>query len=62
VQRPERGPVNLASHSFTAGGEGQKLAPLPMLSYKTGLGLTPDGKILIAQVVSNESDLMLLAH
>jgi Tol biopolymer transport system component/DNA-binding winged helix-turn-helix (wHTH) protein len=62
VQRPERGPVNLASHDFTAGGEGQKLAPLPMLSYKTGLGLTPDGKILIAQVVSNESDLMLLAH
>jgi len=62
VQRPERGAPNLASHSFSAGGEGQKLMPLPMLSYKTGLGLTPDGKILMAQVVSNEADLMLLSH
>lgn len=60
VQRPERGAPNLASHSFSAGGAGQILMPLPKLSYKTGLGLTPDGKILMAQVVSEESDLMLL--
>ena len=60
VQRPDRGPVNLASHGYVAGGDGQKLMPLPMLSYKTGLGLSPDGKILLAQVVSNEADLMLL--
>lgn len=33
-----------------------------MLSYKTELGLTPDGKILMAQVVSDDSDLMLLSH
>jgi Tol biopolymer transport system component/DNA-binding winged helix-turn-helix (wHTH) protein len=62
VQRPMRGPANLASHGFAAGGDGQKILPLPMLSYKTGLGLTPDGKILMAQVVSDESDLMLLSH
>jgi len=62
VQRPERGVPNLASHGFAAGGVGQKVMPLPMLSYKTGLGLTPDGKLLMAQIVSNESDLMLLSH
>ena len=62
VQRPVRGVPWLASHPFTAGSAGQKLTPLPMLSYKTELGLTPDGKILMAQVVSDESDLMLLSH
>ena len=62
VQRPVRGVPWLASHSLSAGGEGQKLTPLPMLSYKSELGLTPDGRILMAQVVSDESDLMLLSH
>lgn len=62
VQRPDRGPPNLAVHSYATGGEGQKLQSLPMLSYKTGLGLTPDGKILLAEVVSNEADLMLLSR
>lgn len=62
VQRPERGVPYLASHAYSAGGLGQKLTPLPMLSYKTELGLTPDGKILMAQIVSDESDLMLLSH
>jgi Tol biopolymer transport system component/DNA-binding winged helix-turn-helix (wHTH) protein len=62
VQRPERGPVDLASHGYVAGGDGQRLVSLPMLSYKSGLGLTPDGRILVAQVVSDESDLMLLEH
>ena len=62
VQRPDRGPPNLAMHGYAAGGEGRKLIPLPMLSYKTGLGLTPDGKILLAEVVSNEADLMLLSR
>jgi Tol biopolymer transport system component len=60
VQRPVRGPVNLASHGYLAGGDGQRVTALPMLSYKSGLGLTPEGRILIAQVVSDESDLMLL--
>ena len=60
VQRPARGPANLASHSYTPGGDGQKVTSLPMLSYKSGLGFTPDGRILIAEVVSDESDLMLL--
>ncbi|HEY3645661.1 MAG TPA: winged helix-turn-helix domain-containing protein [Gammaproteobacteria bacterium] len=62
VQRPVRGVPWLASHGYDAGGDGQKLTPLPMLSYKTELGLTPDGKILMAQVVSDDSDLMLLSH
>lgn len=60
VQRPMRGPVNLASHGYQPGGDGQRITSLPMLSYKSGLGLTPEGRILIAQVVSDESDLMLL--
>lgn len=60
VQRPDRGPVNLASHGYTPGGDGQRVTSLPMLSYKSGLGFTPDGRILVAQVVSDESDLMLL--
>lgn len=62
VQRPERGPVYLASHGFAAGGDGQRLAALPKLSYKSGIGLTSDGKLLIAEVVSEESDLMLLSR
>ncbi len=62
VQRPPRGPAYLASHPFTAGGDGQHLVTLPMLSYKSGIGLTPDGKLLLAEIVSDESDLMLLSH
>jgi hypothetical protein len=52
----------LATHSLIAGGPGQRLTALPRLTYKSGIGLTPDGKILLAEVVSDESDLMLLTH
>ena len=62
IHRPDRGAPSLAVHDFTAGGEGRKLMPLPMLSYKSGLGLAPDGRILLAEVVSNEADLMLLGR
>lgn len=55
-------PSVLATHSLAAGGPGQRLTALPRLTYKSGIGLTPDGKILLAEVVSDESDLMLLTH
>ncbi len=49
----------LASHSYVAGGAGQRIGPLK-ISYRSGLSLAPDGKLLFAGVVRDESDLMLL--
>jgi Tol biopolymer transport system component/DNA-binding winged helix-turn-helix (wHTH) protein len=60
VQRVAHQPTYLASHGFAAGGPSQRLAALPLLTYKSGIGLTPDGQILLAEVVTDESDLMLL--
>jgi Tol biopolymer transport system component len=60
VLRPPHGPVYLASHALTAGGEGTRLIALPRLSYHSGIGLAPDGQVLFSEVVSDESDLMLL--
>ena len=62
VQRMARRPVWLASHGFTAGGNGQSLMQLPLLSYKSGIGLTPDDQVLISEIVRDESDLMLLTR
>ena len=62
VQRMGRQPVWLATHGFAAGGDGQSLMQLPLLSYKSGIGLTPGGQVLISEVVRDESDLMLLTR
>ena len=49
----------LASHSYMPGGDGQRIGPLKV-SYRSGLSLAPDGQLLIAGVVRDETDLMLL--
>ena len=49
----------LASHSYTPGGTGQRIGPLKA-SYRSGLSVAPDGQLLFAGVVRDESDLMLL--
>ena len=60
VQREPHGVIFLASHGYVPGGPGQRLAPLKMLSYRSGIDLTQDGRVLFAGVVRDESDLMLL--
>lgn len=49
----------LASHGYAPGGTGQRIGPLKM-SYRSGMSLAPDGRLMFAGVVRDESDLMLL--
>jgi Tol biopolymer transport system component/DNA-binding winged helix-turn-helix (wHTH) protein len=60
VQRNARGVTSLASHSYKPGGPGQLFAPMKLLSYRSGISLTQDGRLVFAGVVRDESDLMLL--
>ncbi|HSC47903.1 MAG TPA: winged helix-turn-helix domain-containing protein [Gammaproteobacteria bacterium] len=59
IQREASGDTFLASHPYAAGGPGTRLIALP-LTYKSGLSVSPDGKVLFAKVVRDESDLMLM--
>ena len=60
VQRDAKGNTFLASHGYAPGGPGQRLTPIKFMTYRAGIGLTQDGRVVYAGVVRDESDLMLL--
>lgn len=62
IQRDARGNTSLASHGYMPGGDGQRVAALKVISYRSGLSLALDGQLLFAGMVRDESDLMMLAR
>ena len=61
VQHDSRGQTYLASQGYSSGRPGQPFAPIQIYSYHSGISFTPDGHILFAGLVRNESDLWLLS-
>ena len=60
AQQDARGRTYLASHGYSPGPPGQRFAPIALLSYRSGLSLAPDGRVLFAGLIKSDSDLWLM--